>query len=349
LRINLDNPPGELAVFSGDAHLERGAALALDLHGGESVALNGSDPTQYALADSIEPDSWDVWNSDRDQALTTDASAQTGAVNDLPDNSNPAWNDLDANGNWYDVPGQGYVWSPYDASNSGWDPYGSGYWMWTPGYSYIWVSGYSWGYMPYQCGAWNYYGGFGWGWAPGMGRPWWGSGAGWISNIGFGPGGYRPPLRPHGPPSPVAGGRMPRVRAANPLVAVNRSSSRGAEWLPARDSSTVVTIAGHQVQSLRPVSPRPIYDGSTGGAANRSRPVYAGARTPAGQRPATGSQPGSVPAAKSSSGSQRTASPSPSHYSSGGGSSPSPSHYSSGSGGGGGGGGGSPRSGGGHR
>ena len=65
--------------------------------------------------------------------------------------------------------------------------------MWTPGYGYLWVSGYPWGYMPFQCGAWNFYDGFGWGWAPGMGgcRPWWGMGfyggpnlrpcAAWIS------------------------------------------------------------------------------------------------------------------------------------------------------------------------
>jgi len=33
MRINLDNPPGDLAVFSGNAHLERGSALTLDLHG----------------------------------------------------------------------------------------------------------------------------------------------------------------------------------------------------------------------------------------------------------------------------------------------------------------------------
>jgi hypothetical protein len=44
LRVNLDNAPGELAVFSGNAHLERGNALSLDVHGGESVALNGNDP-----------------------------------------------------------------------------------------------------------------------------------------------------------------------------------------------------------------------------------------------------------------------------------------------------------------
>ena len=60
LRINLDTPPGELAVFSGNAHLVRGTALTVDLHGGESVALNATDATDYKLSESIEPDSWDA-------------------------------------------------------------------------------------------------------------------------------------------------------------------------------------------------------------------------------------------------------------------------------------------------
>ena len=176
LRVAMDNPPGKLAVFSGNAHLESGnGAVAVDLHGGESIALNGANPSGYEVAESIEPDSWDSWNSDRDQALTAEAATQTGASTDLGESQNPAWNDLDANGNWYDVPGQGYVWSPNDAASAGFDPYGNGDWMYTPGYGYLWVSGYPWGYLPYQCGAWNFYDGFGWGWAPGMGgcMPWW--------------------------------------------------------------------------------------------------------------------------------------------------------------------------------
>jgi ferric-dicitrate binding protein FerR (iron transport regulator) len=181
LRVKMDAPPGEMAVFSGNAHLEGGnGGLSVDIHGGESVALNGSEQGHYQLSENIEPDSWDAWNSDRDQALTAVASTETGAANAIAPNEsqNPAWNDLDANGNWYNVPGQGYVWSPYDASNAGWDPYGYGNWMYTPGYGYIWASGYSWGYLPYQCGMWNYYNGFGWGWAPGSGgcQPGWGGG-----------------------------------------------------------------------------------------------------------------------------------------------------------------------------
>ena len=115
LRVDLDNPPGELAVFSGNAHLENGNSLALDLHGGESVKLNGADSGNYALSEAIEPNSWDAWNSDRDQALTSQEADRTAATNAVPNSNNPAWSDLDSNGNWYNVPGQGYVWSPYQA------------------------------------------------------------------------------------------------------------------------------------------------------------------------------------------------------------------------------------------
>ena len=190
LRVSDGQSSRRVAVFSGNAHLgcRRRHGVAVDLHGGESIALNGASPANYQLAESIEPDSWDAWNSDRDQALTAEAASQTGASANLGESQNPAWNDLDANGNWYDVPGQGYVWSPYEAANAGFDPYGNGNWMWTPGYGYFWVSGYPWGYMPYQCGAWNFYDGFGWGWAPGMGgcSPWWGGGFYGGPNLGRG-------------------------------------------------------------------------------------------------------------------------------------------------------------------
>jgi hypothetical protein len=353
LRINLDNPPGELAVFSGNAHLERGTSLSLDLHGGESVALNGADPTQSIVAESIEPDSWDTWNADRDQAMTATAAARTGAENSLPDNENPAWNDLDANGSWYNVPGQGSVWSPYEAADSGWDPYGNGYWMWTPRFGYIWVSGDSWGYLPFQFGAWNYYSGFGWGWAPGAGQPWWGNG--WASNIGNRPFGYRPPIRPTPPHGPVFHPMRAGLTASpNAVVAVNRHLVSGRESLPVRDRNVPVTIAGHVVQLLHPVSPRPQYDRSAAGAQNGSRPAYGGTRPQAGQRPANsfasgGSHPVyapgnsaaprfSVPVARPSAPASRPSggqqSPTYSRPSSGGGSS-SAGHSSGGGGGGG--------------
>jgi hypothetical protein len=347
LRINLDNSPGELAVFAGNAHLERGNsergnALSLALHGGESVALNGADASRYNLAESIEPDSWDTWNADRDQVLTGEASAKTGATNNIADNGNPAWNDLDANGNWYNVPGQGYVWSPYEAADTGFDPYGNGNWMWTPRFGYIWVSGYGWGYMPFQCGNWNWYDTFGWGWEPGMNgcRPWWGMGYYGGPYIGSRFGGYRPPSRPRRPHPYTSGGNHP----ANPMIAVNRRFPSGTNPLPARDRSTVVSIAGRTVQALRPLSPRPQYEHSASGFVNRTTYSGAGGAARAGGPNYGGSRAGgsaNSPGARNSGGSQHGSTVS--RGSSGGGS------VSHSSGGGGGGGGHSGGGGGGHR
>ena len=357
MRINLDSPPGELAVFSGNAHLERGGAMTVDLHGGESVALIGSDPSRYTLAESIEPDSWDTWNSDRDQVLTSEAAAKTGATKNYGDNSNPAWNDLDASGNWYNVPGQGNIWSPYEASGAGWDPYGNGYWMNTPGYGYIWASGYPWGYLPYQCGMWNWYDAFGWGWAPGMEgcSPWWGMGGYFGPNIGNGFGGYRPPLRPHPPRRPLGG----RAQRANTLIAVNRRPVGGSTALPARDRAAPVTIAGQTVQPLRPLGARAQYDHSASAYVNRTVSVFPGSSLGAGsgggQARATGPSFGGSKAG-SSSGSGARSPGSSQHSSSGGGTSASHSSgggtsasHTSGGGGGfsGGGGGGAAHSGGG--
>jgi hypothetical protein len=292
MRVRIDNPPGELAVFSGNAHLERGNSLAVDLHGGESVALNGTDPSRYNLSESIEPDSWDAWNSDRDQALNAEAADQTGAAKNFvnTDNPNPAWNALDANGNWYNVPGQGYIWSPYEASSAGWDPYGCGHWVMTPRFGYVWVSCNTWGYLPYQCGSWNFYDGFGWGWAPGMGMGmgsgmgmgmgmgggcglYGGGGYGGI-NIGLAPRGYRPIERPKPNPRLGGPGRNPRG-----VIAVNRGFSGGTGALPVRTRNTPVEIAGHTVQPLHPLPNQGRYQASPGGFVYRPTQGYQGSRS----------------------------------------------------------------------
>jgi hypothetical protein len=81
VRIAMDHPPGELAVFSGNVHLDRGDQLQLDVHGGESLSMDLSNVTRYNLAESITPDSWDSWNADRDQVLNGEAGERTAATN----------------------------------------------------------------------------------------------------------------------------------------------------------------------------------------------------------------------------------------------------------------------------
>ncbi len=296
LRVDLDNLPGAVAVFSGNAHLDGASALALDLHGGESVRLNSAEPGNYQLAESIEPDSWDTWNSDRDQVLTAEEAQKTPATANVPEPNNPAWSDLDANGNWYNVPGQGYVWSPYEAENSGWDPYGCGNWMWNQPTGYGWVSCEPWGFMPYAFGAWNFYDGFGWGWMPGSGVPWW-YGGGWGSNIGYAPGGYSGPHRPHG--GPIHAGISGPLRAGGryqpyPVIKVNHVPSTGGEAI--RTHNAPVMLAGNTVQPLRPVAPRTTYDHNAFvAAANRGQLAYQGTGVHYGfapSTPSTGVRPG---------------------------------------------------------
>jgi hypothetical protein len=307
VRVTADEPPGELAVFSGNVHLERGNTLQVDVHGGESLHLNGTEGSGYNIAETIEPDSWDSWNADRDQLLNSESADKTAASGSFVNGQGMGMNDLDSNGNWYDVPGQGFVWSPYDAQlqGAGWDPYGFGHWVYYPRYGYVWASGYGWGYAPYSCGLWNFYDNFGWGWAPGGGcSPWWGGGGyyggygggGWY-NIGRSPRGYQPPRRPQpGPIHPHPGGPHPVTpvhRVGLPTVPVDRRPTGGGS-VPVTGRprpSQPVTIAGHTVEPLRPVAPRTTYEranGFVGRGDQAQNPVY-------GVQSGTGSHPGYAP------------------------------------------------------
>ena len=324
VRIQMDKQPGSLAVFSGNVHLERGDALQLDIHGGESLSLSSTDQTRYDLAESIQQDSWDSWNADRDQLLNTQADARTAATG--PNSNAPGMSDLDANGNWYDVPGSGYVWSPYDAQLQGasFDPYGYGRWVNYPGYGYLWNSGYNWGYAPFQCGLWNYYDNFGWGWAPGGGcNPWWGQGfygagyygggGGWGYRLGNYPPGYHPPRRPlPGPihprpgPHPVTNPGQNPIRVhggpVKPPVGVDHRSARAIDSTLTSRPQGPVTIAGQTVEPLHPVAPRQAYTQPGNSFVNRSAPPQPGQYTIVGRpsppvvpaRPVTG-QPTSRP------------------------------------------------------
>ena len=306
VRVIGDTPPASLAVFSGNVHLTRGENLQLDLHSGQSVSLEGNDSASNNVTDSIEPDSWDAWNSDRDEVLNAESADRTAATGSLKDYPNVGLSDLDANGNWYNVPGQGYVWSPYDAQAEGasWDPYGYGHWVYYPRFGYVWVSNYTWGYAPFQCGLWNYFDNFGWGWAPGGGcNPWWGDGfygagyygGGWGYRLGNYPPGYHPPRRPSGGPVHPRPGPHPiqnpghnpiRVRSGpvKPPVGVDRrsvavSNPGSNPGLTSRPAGPV-TIAGRTVEPLRPVAPRQAY-GQSGGQSfvNRSAPPQPGVST----------------------------------------------------------------------
>lgn len=212
VRVNFDEPPAIFAVLDGTAHVERQSAESViagyqaDVRAGESFRGDANDGTRYFLNQGIAGDSWDQWNGDLDQQEASAAADSTSVRNDYEGAQGYGWSDLDANGTWYNVPGQGPVWQPQIAADDmGFDPYGDGEWIAYPGAGYLWASAYPWGWTPYRCGTWSFFGGFGWGWAPGVGcggLGWGFYGGGQVVNIGIAPSGYRPirvPIRPIGP------------------------------------------------------------------------------------------------------------------------------------------------------
>jgi hypothetical protein len=206
IRINLDNPPASVAVLDGTAHVDgapsqEAAGFRTDVRTGETLTGDTSDSSRYFLSHEIAQDSWDEWNETRDQQAADEAAKRTVARDSYAGDQGYGWSDLDANGSWYNVPGQGMVWQPTVAVDTGFDPYGYGSWVWYPGAGYVWASGYGWGWTPYRCGSWSYWNSFGWGWSPvGCGLGGWGFGGGvYVINV------VRPPLNYHFQPLPVRG------------------------------------------------------------------------------------------------------------------------------------------------
>lgn len=208
VRVDFDQPPAKFAVIDGAVEISRQAGGSTrQVRAGETLRAGEQTPGEYSVSQGVADDSWDRWNSDRDAAESAESSGATGVRDGYAGSQGYGWADLDANGTWYNVPGQGQVWQPQVAvEDAGFDPYGFGAWMWYPTSGYVWASGYSWGWTPYRCGSWNYFNAFGWGWTPaagcgGLGWRFWGTGR--QVNVGYGPSGYRVPVVPRPRPGPI--------------------------------------------------------------------------------------------------------------------------------------------------
>jgi len=266
VRIAMDKPPAAISVLDGTVQVERSSSAdresyRTNVHSGETLTGDASDPGRYRVTEEIAANSWDKWNDDRDKAAAEEAATQTAVRDDYAGEAGYGWSDLDANGSWYDVPGEGQVWQPNVALDPGFDPYGYGSWVWYPGRGYVWASGYGWGWTPYRCGNWSYWDGFGWGWLPGNGC---GFGAGF--GYGYGGGGYsinivRPPRGYRFQPIPVhSPGHVHPIRVGRPI----------ANPIQMRPDRRPRTIAGRVVQPVRPVRTDGLPRGArTGGASLR--------------------------------------------------------------------------------
>jgi hypothetical protein len=205
--------PLEVAVMKGEVGVsdtDNGGEVAVKKN--ETFVLDPNDPARYALDKGVDTDDLDQWSTQRDDALSTYASAGPGYA------QSPyqyGASDLNYYGQYYDVPGYGEVWQPNNVGYN-WDPFSNGYWSYSPGFGYTWVSSYPWGWMPYRYGRWVFVNGRGWCWAPGGWNRWYSR-----PRLVNAPPGFRPPLPPadkrivdrnpgrnhHEPPPGNGGGR----------------------------------------------------------------------------------------------------------------------------------------------
>ena len=180
-------PDGDTLVIvrQGEAQIATPQGSA-EVRSGEMATVRGNaDSAQYKISQAPDRDDWDRWNSDRDHMIRNASSWRH--TNQYYTGSQ----DLDAYGNWENVPDYGDVWVPNEPD--GWVPYRDGNWTYEPYYGWTWVGYEPWGWAPYHYGRWFPYGGA-WAWWPGPVyagyNPFWSpayvSFFGWGGGFGFG-------------------------------------------------------------------------------------------------------------------------------------------------------------------
>jgi hypothetical protein len=271
IRINLDQPPATVSVFDGAVQVEHpntpeADGYKKDVRAGESLTGDASDSSQYSVSQNVEPDSWDEWNLARDQAAADAVLNRTTARDSYAGDQGYGWSDLDANGSWYHVPGQGQVWQPTIAEDADFDPYGYGSWVAYPGAGYVWASGYTWGWTPFHCGCWSYWNSFGWGWSPvGCGHAGWGfgRGSGGVFTVNI----VRPPQNYHAPTRPGPGHEVGMLHP----IPVGRAPREAGTGLPPSHEPRM--IAGVLADPFRPIG----NTSASNASASKDRPVIGAA------------------------------------------------------------------------
>jgi len=306
-------PDGDtiLIVRKGEAQIATPQGSA-DVNAGEMATVRGnSNEAQYKISTAPNPDDWDQWNSDRNHLIENAQSWRhtnryyTGSQ------------DLDAYGQWQNVPDYGDVWVPNEPQ--GWAPYRDGNWVWEPYYGWTWVGYEPWGWAPYHYGRWFWYGSS-WAWWPGpvggFYRPFWapayvsfwGWGGGWGFGFGFGWGGWGGfgwlPIGPCDWFHPWWGGYRGRFGAYNAFDIGNRGRFGG--FAPLHGGlrySNVANIHNPHIGGALSTVRAGQFGAGRVGAVAASRAQLGGARMMAGNLPV-------VPSRASLSASGRAAAPS---------------------------------------
>ena len=162
-RVDTSAEVANLAVFKGDVDVD-GPSGKITVGKNKTATFDLASNGKYTLADNITEAPLDSW--DNESIAYHDQYAKN--------NSSPygyGYSDMNYYGGYTNVPGYGMLWQPY-FTGIGWDPFMDGAWAWYPGYGYMFVSPYPWGWMPYRYGNWIFVPGFGWMWQPGGWNSW---------------------------------------------------------------------------------------------------------------------------------------------------------------------------------
>lgn len=150
----------QVVGLAGSGEISKGEMLTLLGQTAAQVALSRLSP-DYAggLVDDYYgyryPDNYDGRYSDYNAYLNDpdyyDPYNSHASYRYVPA-SVPGAYDLDYYGDWQNLDGHGYAWSP--RVEQGWAPYRDGAWMLDDPYGLTWVSNEPWGYAPYHYGRW---------------------------------------------------------------------------------------------------------------------------------------------------------------------------------------------------
>jgi hypothetical protein len=273
-RISVDEEGNtRVSVRRGEARVAAGGG-EVSLRTGEEMHVDGLDAPEYDVFALSVADSWDRWVDSR-ELRRHGVAAYDYASEDILGAS-----DLDAYGQWQDVPEYGHVWAPANVG-ADWAPYRLGRWIWQDPWGWTWVSDEPWGWAPYHYGRWVTRASR-WYWVPVSPNvrhvayapalvAFVGGGPGWSGSVSIGGGGFVGwfPLGPRDPlvpwwgrqaRAPISSGNVAYANRAFVTV-VNRGSFAGAQ--PAQSGrvrdANILQEMGRQpvLRGALPVLPTP--------------------------------------------------------------------------------------------
>lgn len=165
LRFKGGEQVASISVMEGQVEVQKESGNS-KINAGETYnyLLGQPDSAVRQLAVTSNPD--DSWNQERDAYNQQNVGpVPEGADANGVDENAPGAADLNAYGQYQDVPGYGEVWQPDDVGPD-WSPFDYGAWSDYP-WGWTFVSGYPWGWYPFFYGNWFFISGYGWCWHPG--------------------------------------------------------------------------------------------------------------------------------------------------------------------------------------